>query len=78
MPTQRIVVGQEWTQITMDSTQKLIECISGVGVIVADSSAPQGDQTWGHLLRGGEPVIATEPTFARAAQASGNCILIVT
>ena len=78
MATQRIVVGQGWVQVTADSTQKLIECVSGVGVLVAASAAPRGDQAWGHLLRAGEPILATEPTFARASQTSGNCILIVT
>jgi len=78
MATQRIVVGQEWVQVTADSTQKLIECVSGVGVLVAAATAPDDSQAWGHLLRSGEPMLATEPTFARASQTSGNCILIVT
>ncbi len=78
MATQRIVVGQEWVQVTTDSTQKLIECVSGMGVMVAASVAPEDDQGWGHSLRAGEPILATEPTFARASQASGSCILIVT
>ncbi len=78
MPTQRIVLGQEWVQITTDSAQRLIECVSGVGIIVGAASAPKGDQTWGHSLKVGEPIQATEPTFARASHDSGGCILIVT
>lgn|GEM_PF-6032187 len=78
MSTERIVLNQTWTQISADTTSKLVECVSGTGVIVAGDSAPPPEQTWGHPLRGGDPVRVNESVFARAAENSGQCIIIVT
>lgn len=78
MPTQRIVIEQEWVQVTTDSTQRLIECTSGFGIIVAAASAPDDNQTWGHNMLVGETAIVSEPTFARADPSKGECIFILT
>lgn len=78
MSTERIVLSQAWTQVSDDTTSKLVECITGTGVIVAADVAPPQAQTWGHPLRGGDPVRVNEPAYARASENSGQCVLIIT
>ena len=78
MPTQRIVIGQKWVQVTTDTTQKLIECTSGFGVLVAAASAPDDSQIWGHSMLVGATAVVNEPTFARADPSKGECIFILT
>ncbi|GLH24118.1 TPA: hypothetical protein QCI16_003083 [Enterobacter ludwigii] len=78
MPSKRIVLNQTWTQISADSTSKLVECVSGTGVAVEADAAPPETQTWGHPLRGGDPIRVTESVYARASENSPQCVLIIT
>jgi hypothetical protein len=78
MPTQKLMVGSNWTPVTTAADQKTIECINGYGVLWASSTPPSDSEYSGHTLTPGTSFVVTERVYARAATNSGSMVLIIT